>query len=265
MMIATNRIPVLFLLLFGFSFDCHGVMTIRPVVDQTHGGHRGGPKTFQLNGFENSRLTLIKPGLEQKPITTKQGRFALRPTGIDNYHALVAEREHNGVKESAIRYVYFNGKPSGASPSQLTDLKKTDLEIVPDPLPREHWHYKSGDRIGFNLRWKGEPVANTSVTLATSQSSILQSETNAQGKVWFVLPDDFSEQASTHSGPAELLVHARLNHAQTPHATWLSAEYFPDPQRWRDHTLGLIVSGGGFLFGAYITGLGFRQRARQVT
>ena len=265
MRVSKNTTSALFAVLLGLSIDSHAVMTIRPVIEPAHGPHRGGPETFQLNGFENSQLTMIKPNLEQQPLETRQGRFAFHPTGINNYHVLVAEREHNGVKESAIRYVYFNGKPSGNSPSQLTELVKTDFEIVPNPLPREHWHYKSGDRIGFRLRWKGEPVANNSVTLATSQSSILQSETDTQGEVWFVLPDDFAEQADADSGPAELLVHARLNHEHTPQATWLSAEYFPDPQRWRDQTLGLIVSGGGFLFGAYITGLGFRQRARQVT
>ena len=251
------------LLLCLSSMQASAAMSIRPLADDAHGHHRGAAKKFVLNGHENSRLQFYTPTLQSRDIDTDNGRFQLRATGMDNYHVLVARAERKGVELSAIRYVYFNGKPSGRSPAQLTALEKSTLEIVPDPLPREHWHYRAGDTIAFVVRFRGRPHASIPVTLSTSHASVLEAVTDAQGRVFFTLPDDFPETrpGRNANAPAELLLHAKLSDRQQQFASWLSADYRASPEHWQDRTLGALVAGGGFVFGALITGLGFRRES----
>lgn len=250
------------LLLCTVAVPAQGMMTIKPTPQDHQGHQRRGPKLLTLNGFENSRLTLITPTLEQRELSSEQGRIRLKPTGMDNYHVLVASRRHNDVEEAAIRYVYLHGKPSGHSPTELTALQKTDFEIVPSPLPREHWHYKSGDTITFLLRFNGRPLAGVKTSLSTSHGSILYQVSDANGRLHFELPDDFAQTRPGHDAnpPAELLLHARYNDGNAQYATWLSADYRADPSHWQPGDFGLMIAAGGFLVGAMITGLGFRNK-----
>ena len=139
--------------------DAYAVMTIKPIPKDDHEHNRRAPKLFKLTGHENSQLKFITPDLQRKDIKTDKGRFAIKPTGKANYHALFATRLHNQVQESAIRYVYFNGKPTGHSPREITSLAKAELEIIPDPLPREHWHYKAGEKSQFYRAFSGHAAS----------------------------------------------------------------------------------------------------------
>jgi len=243
------------------ALDVSAIMTIRPAPMKDHQHDRRAPKVFNLTGFENSQIKFITPDLQSSDIQTTDGKISLRPTGKDNYHALYALREQNGVKESAIRYVYFNGKPTGHSPSEITFLNKTDFEIIPDPLAREHWHYKAGDSIAFVIRFKNSPLASHPVSLATSNASVLKSLTDTQGRVVFTLPDDFAKTkpGKRANKPGELLIHAKHSDNNKSYATWLSSDYEVDPKHWQSTELGTLVLGGGFLFGAFITGLGLKR------
>lgn len=250
------------------AMDASAIMTIKPKpIEAGHEHHRRAGKTFILTGHENSRITLITPDLKFITIASDTNEIRYKPTGIDNYHALVATRNHNDVLETAIRYVYGFGKPSGFSPKQLTELAKSPLEIVPDPIPREHWHYKGGSEAAFIVRYNNKPLAATEVSLSTSNASIVQTVTDAKGRAVFTLPDDYTPSKPGRGGDefAELLVHVKHRHQDQQFATWLSAEYEANPSQWRSTSTGTLVATGGFVFGAFITGLGFRNRKTSRT
>lgn len=247
------------------ALDVSAIMAIRPVPMKGHQHDRSAPKVFNLTGFENSQIKFITPDLQSSDIETTDGKISIRATGKNNYHVLYALRNNNGVEESAIRYIPFNGKPTGHSPSEITSLNKTDFEIVPDPLAREHWHHKAGDSVAYVVRFKNRPVASLPVSLATSNSSIVKSITDKQGRVTFTLPDDF---ANTKPGkrankPGELLIHAKYSDNNKAYATWLSSDYQVDPKHWQSTELGTMVLGGGFLIGAFITGLGLKRNKQK--
>ncbi|MCW9013659.1 MAG: hypothetical protein OQL06_07735 [Gammaproteobacteria bacterium] len=247
------------------TLEASAIMAIRPAPAKEHQHDRRAPKIFNLTGHENSQIKFLTPDLQSSDIKSDNGQIALHPTGKDNYHALYASREHNGVQESAIRYVYFNGKPTGRSPSEITFLNKTDFEIIPDPLAREHWHYKAGDEIAFVIRFKNTPLALHPASLATSNASVLESLTDTQGRVVFVLPDDFAKTIphARANEPGELLIHAKHADHGNRYATWLSSDYQVSPEHWQSTELGAMVVGGGFLFGAFVTGLGFKRRRKK--
>jgi len=108
------------------SLNASAIMTIKPKpAEPGHGHHRGMGKVFTLTGFENSTVTQITPDLTLKNLKPNQKHIPFKSMGKDNYHALVATRNNNGVEETAIRYIYGRGKPTGHSPEELTHLEKT--------------------------------------------------------------------------------------------------------------------------------------------
>jgi hypothetical protein len=253
-----------FMTLSILSVNASAVMTIRPAPDDGHQHNRRAAKIFNLTGYENSQIKFLTPNLSIRDLETSDGKISLQPTGKDNYHALFATREHKGVQESAIRYVYFNGKPTGHSPDEITFFKKFDFEIIPDPLAREHWHYKAGDDITFVIRFNNTPLSLHPVSLSTSNASVIELLTDTQGRVTFKLPDDFPEtKAGDRANKAgELLIHAKYSANGKQYATWLSSDYKVNPAHWRNTELGSMVMGGGFLFGAFITGLGLKRNRK---
>lgn len=239
-------------------------LVIRPKPVDDHQHNRRAGKVFTLSGYENSTVTMLTPDLQKNELSTKDGEIKFKPTGKDNYHVLVAKRLHNNIQETAIRYVYGFGKPTGRSPSELTALNKSDLEIIPSPLPREHWHYKAAHQATFKIHFKGQAVTDTQVSLSTTNSSLLKAKTDSQGMVVFELPDDFSE---TRAGDrankdGDFLVHVKHSDNKQKYATWLSADYQVDPSHWRNTQLGALVAGSGFIIGGFITGFGFRKKTK---
>lgn len=246
------------------TLDASASLVIRPKPMDGHQHDRRAGKVFLITGHENSSVMMLTPDLQEQPLDIQNGQITFKPTGKDNYHALIVKRIHNNVEETAIRYVYGFGKPTGRSPSELTALSKSDLEIIPDPLPREHWHYKAGMQAAFIIHYKGEPVTPAKVSLSTSNASILQSNTDSQGRVVFNLPDDFAETLAGNNAnkPGEILIHVKHSDNQKQYASWLSADYEVNPAHWRKTDLGIMVASGGFIFGVLMTGLGFRKEVK---
>lgn len=240
-------------------------LVIRPMPMDGHQHDRRASKMFTISGDEESSLRLWTPDLQSSELQARDGHINVKPTGKDNYHLLVASRLHNGTNETAIRYIPFNGKPTGHSPAELTRLDKARLDIVPDPLPREHWHYKAGDTVHFVVQFNKQPLASAAVTLSTSQGTMLRANTDDRGGVSFTLADDFPDTlpGRENNRPAELLVHVKHAQAEQKYATWLSADYQVNPDHWQDTRLGLMVASGGFIFGALVTGLGLRNASHK--
>ncbi len=228
----------------------------KPSDRSAHSSHqRGSMKQIMLENAEGATITLWKPNLTTVPLTAEHGHISLRPTGIDNYHAIVAEQDWGGMKEAVIRYEYMQGKPSGRSPSELTAAVKTDFEIVPDPLPREHSRYMTGRPAAFLVRYRGKPLSGIPVTLTTSNGSTVQAATNADGLVRFKLPDDFPlvKPGRENNRPAEMQVGSEYKADTHSYRTVLSAQYHVDPQYWQSFEVGLLIAAIGAVAGG-ITG-----------
>lgn len=248
----------------AFAFGCYNLAWAAPSSTEdkkpsdrpAHSTHQGrGMKQVVLENAEGAAITLWKPDLTTAPLAAEHGHISLRPTGMDNYHAIVAEQDWGKSKEVLIRYEYMQGKPSGRSPSELTAAVKTDFEIVPDPLPREHSRYMTGRPASFLVRYRGEPLSGIPVTLTTSNGSTVQAATNADGLVRFELPDDFPvvKPGRANNRPAEMQVgseHQADNHS---YSTVLSAQYYVNPQYWQSFEVGLLIAAIGAVAGG-ITG-----------
>ncbi len=115
-----------------------------------------------------------------------EGRFEARGGG--NYHWLVVREEGEGLVRIATAAQYFSGP--GTAPAALLAKPMAELEVVPDPIPREHAHYRAGEKWPFLVRFRGQPLADARVRLHTGYGSRISAVTGGDGRVVLPIPDD---------------------------------------------------------------------------
>lgn len=221
-------------------------------------GHRRGPKSVVLSIADDASIELWKPDLSRQPLEMNDGKVTLPATGVDNYHAIVARKVQDTLTEVAIRYEYARGKPSGHSTTELTAADKATLEIVPDPVPREHNRYYSDQTWDFIVRYRGQPLAEQAVSLITSHGSRQEAVSAADGRVALQIPDDFPDlkEGERDRRQAEFVVSTKVTEEKHTYFTSLNAAYRVNPGHWQSLEMGLLVVGLGMLAGGAIGRVG---------
>ncbi|MCU7836926.1 MAG: DUF4198 domain-containing protein [gamma proteobacterium symbiont of Taylorina sp.] len=221
-----------------------------------HGQSRNKEKAFYLEDNQNTVVKYIDPALKVLSLTAEDNtsKYILPKTGMDNYHALVAERITDISHESSLRYAYQRGKPSGFSPENLIQLSKLPLEIVPEPMIREHWRFYTNNSHLFQILFDKKPLVDSWVVFQTSNGTILDSKTDANGKVMFKLPDDFKDikPGRRANQPAEFLLRSVQIDNGITYKTNFSAPYSVNPSHWQSNNGGILALSIGFLAGIMI-------------
>lgn len=119
---------------------------------------------------------------------------------IGNYHWVIARTETPEEVRVASTAWYF-GNP-GDSPKDLLKEAKHELEIVPDPLPREHGSYRESEKWRFLVRFEGRPLPNQPLTLETEFGSRSTFLTDAAGVATVLFPRDFRPPEKTRTDAA---------------------------------------------------------------
>lgn len=246
------------MLCISYPVQVMAVMKWQPAPMKHHKGmdhSRMAGKSFQLTEHQGAKVFFWKPDLKSKLLPLDNDQVKVKSTGMDNYHALVAKKRAKDMTEVAIRYPYMHGKPSGFSPKALTHGVKASYEIVPSPLPREHRRYHAARDAVFVVRYEGQPVAKTEVTLTTANGSTLKEVSDRNGAVRFTFPDDFSETkpGRRNNKPAEFVVYSEFADKGRSYRTTFSDKYHVDPRHWKSTQLGTIVLAFGFISGVVIT------------
>jgi hypothetical protein len=94
---------------------------------------------------------------------------------------------------------WFFGNP-GDSPKDLLKVPKHELEIVPDPLPREHGRYRESEKWRFLIRMNGQPQPNQLLLLETEFGSRLSVLSDAAGVATILFPRDFKPATTEQTG-----------------------------------------------------------------
>lgn len=219
-----------------------------------HGGHGRGMKQYYLNDISADlpiSVKLIHSDLKTVELSLEQDLAKFKTTGKGNYHALIALQQSEKLERSAIRYLYFNGRPVDHSPSEIVQVKKATLQITPAPLPREHWKYESRKTYHFILSLNGEPLANHPLlaTTAYGLNQILHSDD--KGYVELTVPEDFPEiipeSRATPEGDLRLFTSTEI--AGKRYETSISAPYRVSPRNWKSASLGFLFIGIGGVTG----------------
>ncbi len=222
-----------------------------------HQQHRRGPKRFALIGADGATITMWKPDLTTIPLDEKHlmhGTITLPSTGLDNYHAIVAEKDWGNIKEAVVRYEYLRGKPSKNSPTILSNAVKTTFEIVPDPIPRGHYHYFTGQTWNFITRFGDTSVPNLPVVFETTNGSRIETKSDANGRFSIDIPTDFPDMlpGKKDKRKSDFSISSEYANAGINYQSSLSAEYHINRLNWRSMSLGLLVAGIGVVGGGLI-------------
>lgn len=244
-------IPTCMLSLSGMTFAAESGDANKSTQPTQH--HRG-EKRINLENADGATITLWKPDLSTQPLSLNHGGVTIPMTGMDNYHAIVAEKDWGNHKEAVIRYEYRFGPPSKQSPSRLAGEQKTEFEIVPDPIPREHYRYHSQQTWGFLVRFNGRPVNDHEVRLQTDNGTQLSATSDPNGRVSFQIPDDFPGviEGNRDKRISQFTVSSEFQQDDRRYTTQLNADYRINPVHWQSTRLGLLVVGIGFLAGGFL-------------
>ena len=219
-----------------------------------HGGHgKGESAMFALMNTEaNTRARLIFPDLSEENLTFKHSTLMLPKPSMGGYYAMIAEGNESNSSFSAIRYLSLHGRPCKVSPTKLTALAKSDLEIIPDPLHREHDRYTASKSYRFLLHFQGKPLANTAVTLETHDTPAQTYTSDQTGAFSISLPNDFKNVnvGRSENKPSEFLLSTQYRDGAHLYKSTLSMPYSLNPNDfWQSQSYGAGVIAIGFLGG----------------
>lgn len=166
---------------------------------------------------------------------------------LGNYYWVTARQETEDQVMVASTPYYF-GEP-GPAPTRLLLEQKYELEIIPQPLPREHGAWRESEKWPFLLRFNGKPLANTAVRMETEFGTKTAFISDEQGRVSVLFPRDFKpiekkpEQGGHSHGPrrAKFVLAAEHEDGGKHYLTAFNYTYSADADRNRD-----LLAGVGF-------------------
>ncbi|MBI5007145.1 MAG: hypothetical protein HZB95_08450 [Nitrosomonadales bacterium] len=109
------------------------------------------------------------------------------------FHWLSA-REEEGETVRVASTVYPFNERGAKDPTAMFMQQKHELEIIPQPFPREHSRYRANEDWQFLVRFNGRPLPGQKVYLETSNGSMAEFVADAQGVVKVHVPDDFKAE-----------------------------------------------------------------------
>lgn len=223
---------------------------------------RGSGLQIVAHNFDPEGVAVYPSGGGMLRLPLLAGRAVFNNPGSGNYHWLMA-RDY----DCHDRLVTINAAPyisgEGPAPTILLAAGRSELEVIPRPLPRERMLYRGGETWRFLLRFQGEPLVEAELKMETEYGSTAVFRSNAKGLVRVIFPDDIPEAArggAGRRGPEGRFVLA-LEHEQADqvYLTTFSGTYrphvFSDRSPWRG---GIFLMLGGFAAGILV----LRSRGR---
>jgi hypothetical protein len=210
----------------------------------SRGGERG-TAALRPVGIEAGEVTVYSPG---GPEERRRVAYPSGPDGakiesatpkIGNYHWVTARQESETEVRVASSAWYFSNP--GPAPTELLTQPKHELEIVPQPLPREHSSYREAEEWRFQVRWNGQPASEQKVTLETEFGSRSNYIADANGTVVVLFPRDFRERKAKRDGDEHMMGPQRAtfvlgterDESGKHYVTAFNFTYSPDPERTR--------------------------------
>lgn len=212
-----------------------------------------GERSVKLLKTRNLAASEVEVFAAEGPEEQRRRAFPLTPEGAriesvtpqtGNYHWVSARMEQDGQIMVASTAVYF-GNP-GDAPTAMLMERKHELEIIPQPLPREHGSYRESEKWRFLVRFQGQPLANQRVQMETESGSRITFTSDANGLTTVLFPYDFKVEkpqgaGAHHGGPRRAHFVLATEH-QADGKRYLSAfnyAYSPDAERNRNLAAGI--------------------------
>jgi hypothetical protein len=116
------------------------------------------------------------------------------------FHWLAA-REEQGDRVLVASSVYSFAGSGAKDPTAMFMQQKHELEIIPQPYPREHARYRADEDWKFVVHFNGAPLPGQKVMLETQNATKSEWVSDSDGVITVHLPDDFkAEEEKKESG-----------------------------------------------------------------
>ena len=225
-----------------------------PLLTPMMGG--GGDRAVAKLAVKNLQPAELEVFAAEGPADRLQRQFPVTPEGtrieavtpkIGNYHWVRAREEAEGkVTVASTAYAFGN---AGAAPTKLLLKQKSELEIIPQQLPREHGAWRESEKWQFLLRFNGQPLAKKEVRMETEFGTKTAFVSDEQGMVTVLFPRDFKpaekkpEQGGHDHGPrrAKFVLAAEHDDGGKHYLTAFNYTYSADAARDRN-----LLAGVGF-------------------
>lgn len=261
-----NILPMLFFLLSGTV----QAADLPPAMGAAQHAHHAGMKhswtdlpllKTKAGGERRERVTVVPQNIVADAVDAYSNKFAdesgrrrlplelagarLDKLASGGFHWLAA-REERGDAVRVASTVYYYGERGAANPTDMFMTQKHELEILPQPYPREHSRYRANEDWKFLMRFNGRPLAKQTVVLETSNGSRRELASDAQGIVVASIPDDFKAEAEGKEGGhghgrpgADFVLAAEYADGGKTYLTAFNAGYGPDAYNQRSIAMGL--------------------------
>lgn len=151
------------------------------------------PQNIVADGIDAySNKLSDQQGRRRLPLEMAGARLDKPASG--GFHWLSAREELGGAVRVASTVYYF-GERGAEDPTAMFMTRKHELEIIPQPYPREHSRYRANEDWKFLVRFNGRPLAGQKVAMETQNGTKSEWVSDAQGVVTVHLPDDFKAEA----------------------------------------------------------------------
>lgn len=189
----------------------------------------------------------LKDETAHRQLAMEMGGAMLDKPPSGGFHWLSAREERDGNVLVASTVQFF-GERGAKDPTAMFMQQKHELEIIPQPHPREHSRYRANEDWKFLVRFKGQPLNRQKVQLETSNGNMAEFVSDAQGIVTVHLPDDFKAEEETKDGAthnhgmrrgAEFVLVAELADSGKSYLTAFNSGYGPNAFDQRSLAMGL--------------------------
>lgn len=109
---------------------------------------------------------------------------------------MLTAREEAGEAVRVASTVYYFGERGAKNPTAMFMQQKNELEIIPQPYPREHSRYCANEEWKFLARFNGQPLANQKLVFESQNGSRSEWVSDAQGVATVRMPDDFNRDGT---------------------------------------------------------------------
>ncbi len=132
----------------------------------------------------------LKDANAHRQLVMEMAGAKLDKPATGGFQMLTAREEQTDFVRVASTVYYF-GERGAKNPTAMFMQQKNELEIIPQPYPREHSRYRADEDWKFLVRFKGQPLVNQKVNFETSNGSKVETLTDAAGVLTLHIPDDF--------------------------------------------------------------------------
>ena len=203
------------------------------------------PQNIAVNSID-AYSNDIKDARGHRQLPLEMAGVRLDKPEAGGFHWLTAREEQGGQVKVASTVHFFAG--SGAkTPTAMFMQQKQELEIIPQPYPREHSRYRAKEDWKFLVRFNGKPLANQKVLLETSNGTKAELVSDTQGVVTVRMPDDFKEEAQQRTAgghdhgrrSSDFVLAAEHAEGGKNYLTAFNGSYGPDAFDQRSLAMGL--------------------------